>query len=77
MGDNLINEDLRIGVYICHCGSNIAGVIDPAELAEWASRLPGVVRGQEVEGQQGRKKRHQLPVLHQFFLSHKYLFVFL
>jgi len=27
-GDNG-NEDLRIGVYVCHCGVNIAGVIDP------------------------------------------------
>jgi heterodisulfide reductase subunit A len=38
------NEELRIGVYICHCGSNIAGVIDPKEVAEYASHLPGVVR---------------------------------
>ena len=26
----------RIGVYICHCGSNIAGTIDCAALAKWA-----------------------------------------
>ena len=38
------NEELRIGVYICHCGSNIHGVIDTVEVAEWASHLPGVVR---------------------------------
>jgi len=37
-------EDLRIGVYVCHCGSNIAGVIDPATVAEYAATLPGVVR---------------------------------
>ena len=42
-GDNG-NENLRIGVYVCHCGSNIAGVIDPAVVAEFASTLPGVVR---------------------------------
>jgi heterodisulfide reductase subunit A len=42
-GDNG-NEDIRIGVYICHCGSNIAGVIDPSVVAEHASTLPGVVR---------------------------------
>jgi heterodisulfide reductase subunit A len=35
--------DLRIGVYICHCGSNIAGVIEPKTVAEYASKLPGVV----------------------------------
>jgi len=37
------NGDLRIGVYVCHCGSNIAGVIDPKAVAEYASQLPGVV----------------------------------
>lgn len=37
------NGDLRIGVYICHCGSNIAGVIEPKTVAEYASKLPGVV----------------------------------
>ena len=26
----------RIGVYVCHCGSNIAGVVDVAEVARWA-----------------------------------------
>lgn len=41
-GDNG-NEDLRIGVYVCHCGANIAGVIDPREVAEYAGTLPGVV----------------------------------
>ena len=33
----------RVGVYICHCGSNIAGTVDCAEVAEFASTLPGVV----------------------------------
>lgn len=37
------NGDLRIGVYVCHCGSNIAGVIDPKAVVEYASTLPGVV----------------------------------
>lgn len=36
------NGELRIGVYVCSCGSNIGGVIDPAEVAEYASHLPGV-----------------------------------
>ena len=38
------NENLRIGVYVCHCGSNIAGVIDPTAVAEYAATLPGVIR---------------------------------
>jgi heterodisulfide reductase subunit A len=37
------SEELRVGVYICSCGSNIGGVIDPAELAEFSSHLPDVV----------------------------------
>ena len=37
-------EELRIGVYICHCGSNIAGVIPPEQVVEFAGKLPGVVR---------------------------------
>jgi heterodisulfide reductase subunit A len=41
------NGNLRIGVYVCHCGSNIAGVVDTAEIAEFASTLPGVVRAMD------------------------------
>ncbi len=33
----------RIGLFICHCGSNIGGVIDCMRLAEHAAGLPGVV----------------------------------
>ena len=38
--------EIRIGVYVCHCGSNIAGVVDVAEVAKWAAenlRDQGVV----------------------------------
>jgi len=41
-------EDLRIGVYICHCGNNIAGVIDPKEVVEFSEGLPGVVRATDT-----------------------------
>ncbi|MBI4315559.1 MAG: CoB--CoM heterodisulfide reductase iron-sulfur subunit A family protein [Chloroflexi bacterium] len=27
----------RIGVYVCHCGSNIAGVVDVVQVAQWAA----------------------------------------
>ena len=33
---------MKIGVYICHCGSNIAGVVDVAEVARWTATLPDV-----------------------------------
>ena len=26
----------RIGVYVCHCGSNIAGTVDVVDVAKWA-----------------------------------------
>ena len=33
----------RIGVFICHCGSNIAGVVDVLQVVEYAKTLPDVV----------------------------------
>ncbi|MDI6780791.1 MAG: CoB--CoM heterodisulfide reductase iron-sulfur subunit A family protein [bacterium] len=32
----------RIGVFICHCGSNIAGVVNANKVVEAAKELPGV-----------------------------------
>lgn len=32
----------KIGVFLCHCGSNIAGVIDIPSLVKYASNLPNV-----------------------------------
>jgi heterodisulfide reductase subunit A2 len=37
-----MSDDLRIGLYICHCGHNIAGVVSPEALAVAARSLPGV-----------------------------------
>lgn len=37
------DETVRIGVYVCQCGSNIAGVVDCAAVAKYAEKLPGVV----------------------------------
>src|SRR3990172_1782224 len=36
----------RVGVYICHCGINIAATVDVAAVAEFAALLPGVVMSQ-------------------------------
>jgi heterodisulfide reductase subunit A len=38
-----IDDTVKIGVYVCRCGSNIGGVVDCASVAEYAERLPGVV----------------------------------
>ncbi|MDD5747553.1 MAG: hydrogenase iron-sulfur subunit [Actinomycetota bacterium] len=32
----------RVGVFICHCGANIAGFLDVEEVAEYAETLPNV-----------------------------------
>ncbi|UCE44629.1 MAG: CoB--CoM heterodisulfide reductase iron-sulfur subunit A family protein [Methanobacteriota archaeon] len=34
---------LRIGVFVCHCGHNIASAVDVDEVVEFARKLPGVV----------------------------------
>ena len=42
-----MGEKPRIGVYICNCGLNIAGVVDVKEVAEYAKTLPDVVVAKE------------------------------
>ena len=32
----------KIGVYVCHCGENIAGVVDVEAVRAFAEKLPGV-----------------------------------
>jgi len=43
------NGTPRVGVYVCHCGTNIAGVVDVKALAEYAAGLPGVVVSREYK----------------------------
>ncbi len=40
---DVVNEEPRIGVFVCHCGSNISDVVDVEDLEKYASTLPGVV----------------------------------
>ncbi|HEX7974377.1 MAG TPA: FAD-dependent oxidoreductase [Anaerolineales bacterium] len=35
-------ESPRMGVFVCHCGINIGGVVNVAEVVEYARTLPGV-----------------------------------
>jgi len=57
-----VSEEPRIGVFVCHCGLNIAGVIDVRELTEYAKTLPNVVYAEHNPytcadpGQEGIKK---------------------
>ena len=40
---------MRIGVYVCHCGLNIAGVLDPQDLSEFAGTLPDVEVARDIQ----------------------------
>ncbi len=43
------DESPRIGVYVCHCGTNIAAMIDVEQLAQFAGHLPNVVLAREYK----------------------------
>lgn len=47
MTEDKKKEEVRVGVFICHCGSNIGGYIDCKEIAERAKKLPNVVFTQD------------------------------
>ncbi len=40
-------EEARIGVFVCHCGINIGGVVNVPAVKEYASTLPNVVHADE------------------------------
>jgi heterodisulfide reductase subunit A-like polyferredoxin len=40
-------EEPRIGVFVCHCGSNIGGFLDVPSVAEYARSLPFVVHAED------------------------------
>lgn len=43
------NGNMRVGFYICHCGTNIANVIDVNAVAAYAGTLPGVAIAREYK----------------------------
>lgn len=42
-----MDEEIRIGIFVCDCGSNIAGFVDVPEVVEYAKSLPHVVFADE------------------------------
>jgi heterodisulfide reductase subunit A2 len=42
-------DEPRVGVYVCHCGSNIAGTVDVEDVARWAQDLPNVVASRDYK----------------------------
>ena len=39
----------RIGVFVCHCGSNIAATVDVKKVVEVISKEPGVVHAEDYQ----------------------------
>jgi heterodisulfide reductase subunit A-like polyferredoxin len=44
---DVASEEPRIGVFVCHCGTNIGGFLDVPGVAEYARSLPGVVHAED------------------------------
>ena len=44
---SVAGEEPRIGVFICHCGRNIGGVVNVPEVVEYARSLPNVVHAED------------------------------
>jgi heterodisulfide reductase subunit A len=44
---DISGQEPRIGVFVCHCGTNIGGVVNVPEVTEYASTLPHVVVADE------------------------------
>ncbi len=45
---NIDGEEPRIGVIVCHCGTNIAGTVDVKKVAEAATKEPGVAHAETI-----------------------------
>jgi len=44
---DVTGQEQRIGVFVCHCGTNIGGVVDVPAVVAYARTLPNVVHAEE------------------------------
>ncbi|MFQ6060405.1 MAG: FAD-dependent oxidoreductase [Thermoplasmata archaeon] len=44
---DVADQEPRIGVFVCHCGINIGGVVDVPEVVEYTKKLPNVVHAED------------------------------
>ncbi len=47
--DKRNNSDIRIGFYICHCGTNIAAMVDCPAVAKYVAQLPNVALSRDYK----------------------------
>jgi len=45
--EDVSSQEPRIGVFVCHCGTNIGGILDVPAVAQYARTLPGVTYVEE------------------------------
>jgi heterodisulfide reductase subunit A len=43
------NNEIRVGFYVCHCGHNIASMIDCVSVANYVAKLPNVVLSRDYK----------------------------
>ena len=44
---NVVGEEPRVGVFVCHCGRNIGAVVNVPAVVEYARTLPNVVYAED------------------------------
>jgi len=44
-----LSGSVRVGVYVCHCGTNIAGTVDIQDVVQFAAALPNVALAREYK----------------------------
>ncbi len=45
---DVANEGVNVGVFVCHCGTNIGGIVNVPSVSEYASKLPYVSHVEDV-----------------------------
>jgi len=45
---DVVGNRPRVGTFVCHCGINIAGVVDVKDVAEYAKNLPNVEHSEDL-----------------------------
>lgn len=43
-----MDNDVRVGIFVCHCGLNIAGSVNVAKVSEYAKTLPNVAHSVDL-----------------------------
>ena len=44
---DVLSEEPRIGVFVCHCGINIGGIVDVPDVVEYARTLPDIAYAED------------------------------